>query len=120
VDQARCSENSPGLVALVERLQPAEMGLVERPSGADRQADAVQRQRIGLADHGQATVRRPTGAHVVLRVDFEEADLGQRVHDFAVVLMLEPNSGARRNRPPAKRRRYHIFVWHDGSSFAFI
>src|SRR5262249_12789595 len=53
---------------------------VERLHRADRQADAVERQGIALAQRGKLRMRRPAGAHVILRVHLEEADwlrLGQ-------------------------------------------
>ena len=64
------------LVTLVQRLQPVQMLSVERAVRADRETDAVQRDRIELADGFEVTVRRAARAHVVLGVDLEEADVG--------------------------------------------
>src|SRR5258708_39979956 len=47
---------------------------VERLHRADRQAHAVERQGIALAQRGKLRMRRPAGAHVILRVHLEEAD----------------------------------------------
>ncbi len=88
-----------GLVALVERLQALEMIRVERPRGADREADAMQRQRIALANGGKVAMRRTAGAHVVLGVDLEEADIGRAIEDRGVVLGLEADAGPWRHRP---------------------
>ncbi len=100
------------LVALVQMLQPQEMIAVERPVGADREPDAVQRQRVALADRGQVAMRRPAGAHVVLRVHLEEAEVGAALEDVAIVLRLQPHARARRDRhfshlssPPAELTR---------------
>ena len=83
-------------VAFVERLQALEVRAVERTFGADRQADAMQRQRIAVADRRQIAVRRPAGAHVVLGVDLEPADIRLLGQDRRVVLGLQADAGPRR------------------------
>ena len=56
---------------------------VERPHRADRQPDAVHRQRIALAQRGELRMRRAAGAHVVLGMDLEESDRLRRGEDVA-------------------------------------
>ncbi len=75
------------------------MGAVERPGRADRQADAVQRQRIKLADRVEAAMRRAARAHIVFRVDFEKPKLWTRLDDRLEMLGLEPDADARRAKP---------------------
>ena len=81
------------LVALDERLEAPEMGLVERLRPADRHADAVQRQRMVAADAGERVVRRTAGAHVVLGMNLEEAPLSSVGEDRRQMLVLEARSG---------------------------
>lgn len=91
-------------VAVEQDAQAAEMVRVERPVGADREADPVDRQRIAGADGGQVPVRRPAGTHVVLGMDLEEADVGLRVENLVVVLGLEADA-----RPGGQRSQ--VVVW---------
>ena len=69
---------------------------IERRSRADRQADAVNRQRIEFAQRAELRMRRSAGAHVVLRVHLEEADRLRRGEDVAKMRRLETDAGARR------------------------
>ena len=75
------------------------MRLVERPGRADRQADAVQRQRIELADRVQAAMWRAARAHIVFRVDFEKPKLWPRLDDRLEMLGLEPDADASSAKP---------------------
>lgn len=84
-----------GLVALDEMVQPLQVIPIERPIGADRQADAVQRERITVTDLREIAVRRAARSHVVLGVNLEKADGGLRVDDRAIVPGLEPYASAR-------------------------
>ena len=86
----------PRLIAPDQRLQPAEMGAVEGSRSADREANTVQRKRIAFADRLEIAVGRPALAHVVLGMDFEEADIGLRLDDVPVVLGLEADAAAGR------------------------
>ena len=86
--------NERRLEALRDRRQPLEMRLVQRPRRADRQADAVQRQRVTLADGVEAAMRRAARAHVVFRVDLEKPKLRARFHDRLEVLGLESDADA--------------------------
>ena len=62
------------LIALGHAREPCEVGGVQRSRRADRQADAVQRERVERADRLEPPVRRTARAHVVLGVDLEEAE----------------------------------------------
>ena len=84
------------LVAIDQRGQPVEVRLVERLDTADRQTDAMQRQRIVFAHPRQEVVERTAVDHVVLGVHFEEADVRARGQHLAKVLGLEPDAGASR------------------------
>ena len=86
------------LIAFRDARQSGEMGAVERPGRADRQADAVQRKRIAAADRLEPTVRRTARAHVVLGVNLEKAEFGTRIQDGVEMLGLEAHAdGLRRN-----------------------
>ncbi len=74
--------------------EPREMGGVQRSRRADRQADAVQRQRVDRADRLEPAVRRPARAHVVLCMDLEKTELRAHPHDGVEVLGLEADAGA--------------------------
>ena len=62
----------------------------------------MQGQRIVLADRGQVAMGRAASAHIVFRMDLEETDIRQRPDDLAEMLVLETDTGARRNRPGAE------------------
>ncbi len=79
-----------------------QMGAVERPGRADRQADAVQGQGVALPDRVEAAVRRAAGAHVVFRVDFEKPKLWPRFDDRLEMLGLEPDADGSSAKPPCK------------------
>src|SRR5262245_33352741 len=84
----------------VEKDQPVEvleMILIERPIGADRETNAVERKRILLANGRQIAMRRAARAHVVLCMNFEEANVRLRVDNGAVMLGLQPDASPRRN-----------------------
>ena len=84
------------LVAPPEMSQPLDVVLVQRPVRTDRETDTVKGQRVALPDSRQVTVRRTSRPHVVLRMHFEETDVGRRVDDCAVMLGLEADAGALR------------------------
>ena len=54
----------------------------------------MQRNRVERADRLEPAVRRPASAHVVFRVDLEEAEVGPRLDDGVEVLGLEADAGA--------------------------
>ena len=56
---------------------------VERRGRADRQADAMHRQRIAFAQRAELRMRRPAGAHIIFGVDLEEAERLRRGEDVA-------------------------------------
>src|SRR5262249_9428530 len=72
------------------------MTRVERLNGADRQADTVERQGIALAQGGKLRMRRPAGAHVILRVHLEEADWLRLDENGAKMHRLEADASTRR------------------------
>ena len=86
-----------GLQARDQRLDAREMGAVERAVGPERQADAMQAQRV-VGAGGLEKGQRPPAAEIVLAVHFEPADRRPALEDGAVVLMPQPDSGAGRNR----------------------
>ena len=95
------------LVAVDQMPEALEVVPVEGPGGADRQADPVQRQRIALADGAEIAMRRTAGAHVVLGMDLEPADIGLARQDRLVVLGLEADADARGDRSLAEGLRGH-------------
>ena len=88
-----------------DRREPLQMRLVERSGRADRQADAVQRQRVKLADGVEAAMRRAARAHVVFRVDLEKPKLRPGFDDRLEMLGLESDADARRGERRSDRRR---------------
>ncbi|ODR99207.1 hypothetical protein AUC68_04145 [Methyloceanibacter methanicus] len=85
-------------VAVGERAQTGKMAGIERPGAADGQPDAMQRERIPLADGRQIGMGRPAGPHIVLGVDLEPADIRRAIENVAIMLRLKPDSAPRRNR----------------------
>src|SRR5262245_31110488 len=65
--------NQRRLIAVDEGLEPLEMSFIERLRAADRHANAVERNRVVLADLAKRSMGRTAGAHVVFGVDFKEA-----------------------------------------------
>ena len=47
---------------------------IERLHRADRKPDAVDRERVTLAQSAELRMRRSAGAHVIFGVHLEEAD----------------------------------------------
>src|SRR5215468_10843918 len=68
---------------------------VERLHRADRQANAVERQGIALAQGGKLRMRRPARAHVILRVHLEEADWLRLDENGAKMHRLEADASTR-------------------------
>src|SRR5258708_37967188 len=93
----------PRSVTFHETLEALKMIPVERPIGADRQSDAVERQRISVPNGRQIAMRRTSRSHVVFRMNLEEADVRPCLDNRAVVLCLEADAGARRNEIPGSR-----------------
>src|SRR5712664_3166213 len=93
----------PWRVTFHESLEALKMIPVERPIGADRQSDTVERQRISVPNGGQIAMRRTSRAHVVFCMNLEEADVRPCLDDRAVMLCLEADAGARRNEIPGSR-----------------
>ena len=83
-----------GLGALGERLEVAEIVLVERRRRGDRQRHAVHDDRIARADAVQHLERLPAGHHVVLGDDLEPVDRRIAFEDIGVVLRPETQAEA--------------------------
>src|SRR5260370_36320531 len=65
--------NQRWLVAVDEGLEPLEMRLIERLRAADRHANAVERNRVVLANLVKRSMGRTAGAHVGFCMDFKKA-----------------------------------------------
>src|SRR3990170_3718406 len=87
-----------GLVAGDQHLEAAEMLPVECPAAPDREPDAMQRHGIALADSAQKMVGRAAPPHVVLGMPLDPADVRGGLEDLTVMLGLQPNAGAGRER----------------------
>ena len=85
-----------GLKALGDRREPLKMRAIERSRRADRQADAVQRKRVALADRVEPPMRRAARPHVVFRVHLEKSKLRTRFDDRVEMLRLETHADAAR------------------------
>ena len=85
-----------GLIAVAKAPQARKMIAVERLRRADGEADAMQRQRVGLAQKAQLRMRDAARAHVVLGMDFEKAERLALRRDGGEMLRLEADAGAGR------------------------
>src|SRR6516165_6787159 len=92
------------LVAVAELPEPRKVRAVKRLHRADRQSDAVQRERIAFAQSAQLRMWRPAGAHVVFRMDLEKTDRLRRGNDVAKMRRLEADTGARRQSAFVRHR----------------
>lgn len=87
-----------GPVAIAQPAQALQMRAVERSVDADRQADAMQRQREALVQMRELRMRAAAFAHVILGMNLDEADRA-RVGDQALeMIRLESDAGAGRQR----------------------
>ena len=84
------------MIAFHQCRQARQVSVVQRAFAADGQADAVQRQRIVLADQPQVVVERSAGHHVVFGVDLKKTNVGQGGEHLLEVLALEPQPGPAR------------------------
>ena len=110
------------LVARDQRVERVEMGGIERPLAADRQADAMDRERIDRAQRGERGVGRPAGAEIVFGMDFEKAERRPFGDQTRAVLGLETDARADRRRRGAaaagvvaKRRHRFSPVLRNGA-----
>src|SRR5262249_32547142 len=69
---------------------------VERLHRANRQADTAERQGMAWAQGRKLRMRRPAGAHVILRVHLEEADWLRLEENGAKMHRLEADASTRR------------------------
>ena len=86
------------LVAGEKRFQSIQMQAVRRQFRSDRQTDAVNRQRIALADFRQVIVEGPAFHHVVLGVNLPEPEIGRIFENLTEVPRLESKADPRRQR----------------------
>ncbi len=118
------------LVAIDQGCQTVEMRLVERANASDRQPDAVQRQRVVLADAAEEVMEGPAVDHVVLGVHFEESDVRARVEHVPEVFGLQADAGASRQpgrhaaQASARCGKQAVAIargghWHGRCGFSF-
>src|SRR5262245_6268445 len=96
------------LIAPDQRGKPAEMLAIKRLRTADREADSVERQRVVAPYAAQHVMWRPAGTHIVLRVHLEPADVGPVSENGVIVLMFQPDAGAKRDRRGDHRSAYDL------------
>ena len=65
------------------------MVVVERIGAAEREADAVDADRVMVSYTLEMHVRRSTGRHVIFGMDFDEAKIGPAVDQIVVMRGLE-------------------------------
>ncbi len=82
------------LIAVAQRFQAGEMFAVDRLCGSDRQPDAMDGQGIAIAQCAELRVRRAARTHVVLGMDFDEADRLLAGKNVDEMLRLESDAGA--------------------------
>ena len=63
---------------------------IERAFAANRQADAMNRQRVMFADQAQIVMERAAGDHVVFGMHLKEPDIRAGLEYIHKVLGLEP------------------------------
>src|SRR6266571_3488883 len=84
-----------------------EMRRIEPVGAAERQARAVQRDRIVVADRVE-DLRRRSAAHVVLGVHLEPRGGGTRFEDFLMVAETQPDPGPCRDRVASVSQRRNV------------
>jgi hypothetical protein len=89
--------NQRWLIAVDEGLEPLEMRFIERLRTADRHANAVERNRVVLADLIKRSMGRAAAAHVVFGVDFKEAISLPVGQDRLQMFVLETRADTARN-----------------------
>lgn len=84
---------------LVDQLaQALQVAVAERIGRADREADAVQAERVLAAGAAQEAERQAAAPEVVLGMDLDEADVGLGLEELAAVLGPEADAGGERQR----------------------
>src|SRR5574340_785578 len=94
----------PRLEALYHAPDAVQMCRVEILRTAERESDAVQRERIIAADGVEIRECR-AAAHVVLRVYLEPRYIGPGIDDGMMMLKAQPDPGRRRDRVAIGTRR---------------
>lgn len=77
------------LIAVDEPAQTPQMLPVEASRAPDRKTDAVQGQRVALADGGELGMGQTALAHIVLGMDLEEANVRAAAQYVVDVLRLQ-------------------------------
>jgi hypothetical protein len=85
--------------AIGQNPEPPQVAGVQRIRGADRERDAVERDRIVAPDALQHRQRTAARHHEVLGDRLEERDVRPRLDDRVEVLLPEADSAARQGRP---------------------
>ena len=91
------------------------MRSIERPNRSDRQADAVDRDRMARANVGKQAMRRPPVAHVVFRMHFEKVDAARTRNDAGRMLAFETRAGQSRMESRERRGVVPIDLVHGAS-----
>jgi hypothetical protein len=78
---------------------------IERVGRADRQADAVQAERMVAAGAAQDVARQAAAAEIVFGVDLDEADVRALLEERGAVLGAQADAGAERERRPGRAVR---------------
>src|SRR5262245_19164747 len=76
---------------------------IQRIGRAERQAYAVQTQRVALAQLQQVVDRRAAVGEIIVAVSFEPADRRPLAQQIIVMPGPQADSGTRRNRPRSPR-----------------
>src|SRR3546814_11359671 len=75
-----------------QRSQLIEVGTIERAGTTDRQPDTMNRQRVVLADPAQVMVEYAAFDQIVLGMDFEEPEIGQRIEHLLNMPWFKPDT----------------------------
>src|SRR3546814_20541305 len=79
-----------------QRSQLIEVGTIERAGTTARQPDTMNRQRVVLADPAQVMVECAAFDQIVLGMDFEEPEIGQRIENLLKMLWFKPDTSPHR------------------------
>jgi hypothetical protein len=80
-------------------LDAGEVGRVRRVGRAEREADAVEGERVALADELQLAQAQAARGHVVLGVDLDPGEArGRALDELLEVRVAEPDPGQRAQR----------------------
>jgi hypothetical protein len=91
--------DEPGLGQVHEPLEAPQVLAIERICRAQRQADAVQAERVELTQLQQVFDLCAAIGEIIFAVRFEPADVGPLAQQVVVVSSSQADPGACRNRP---------------------